>query len=85
MEKVDEHYFLFGIQGGTDAHHPGVRTARVERDLLDPLNGLKDAGRPLRTRDSLGEHLQVSRKVFRFNDGFSVLATFDVAFVGVLE
>jgi hypothetical protein len=47
MEEVDEHEFLFGRQGGADAHRPVVEAAAVEGNLLDPLGGLERAGGPL--------------------------------------
>jgi hypothetical protein len=50
VEKVNEHCFLFGIQGGANAHDLAVRAARVEGDLLDSLDGFKGAGGPLGVR-----------------------------------
>jgi hypothetical protein len=43
-KKVDEHCFLFGIQGDVDMHRLAVGATRVEGDLLDSLNGFKGAG-----------------------------------------
>jgi hypothetical protein len=42
-EKVDEHCFVFGIQGGGNAHRLTVRAAGVEGDLLDPFDRFKGA------------------------------------------
>jgi hypothetical protein len=43
-EKVDEHCFLFGIEGGADAERLSVWIGGVEGYELDVLRGLKVAG-----------------------------------------
>jgi hypothetical protein len=40
-ETVDEHYFLFGIQGGADVHRLTVRAAGVEGEFLDSFGWFK--------------------------------------------
>jgi hypothetical protein len=57
VEKVDEYCFLFGIQGGANAHSLAVRAAGVKGDFLDPLGGLEGAGGPFGVRCLLGAHL----------------------------
>jgi hypothetical protein len=39
-EKVNEHYFLFGTEGGTDFQCPSVRTGGVEGYELDVFRRL---------------------------------------------
>jgi hypothetical protein len=47
-EKVDEHYFLFGIELGADPDLLGGVAAGVERDGLNHLSWLEVAGVALR-------------------------------------
>jgi hypothetical protein len=49
-EKVDEHGFLFGVEGGADAHHHAIRAAGVERHLLYLHHMLEGACTPLGVR-----------------------------------
>jgi hypothetical protein len=43
-EKVDEHHFLFGVEGGTDPQRLVLGGTRVEGHLLDLLSSLEAAG-----------------------------------------
>jgi hypothetical protein len=44
MEKVDEHHFLFPVEGGTDPQCLALRGSRVEGHLLGLLGSLEAAG-----------------------------------------
>ena len=57
MEKVDEHYFLFRIEGRADPQHPALRGLRVEEDELGLLHRLKVPSVALRVADILSEAL----------------------------
>jgi hypothetical protein len=46
-EKVDEHYFLFGVEPGTDLDLLGGVATGVERDGLNRLRWLEVAGMTL--------------------------------------
>jgi hypothetical protein len=48
VKKVDEHYFLFGVELGADPDFLAGVVAGVERDRLDCLDRLEVAGVPLR-------------------------------------
>jgi hypothetical protein len=56
-EKVDEHYFLFGVELGADLDLLGGIVAGVKRDGLNRLNWFEVAGVALRIRHLLGEAL----------------------------
>jgi hypothetical protein len=43
-EKVDEHHFLFQVEGGTDPQRLALRGSRVEGHLLGLLGSLEAAG-----------------------------------------
>jgi hypothetical protein len=43
-EEVDEHHFLFGIEGGADPQRLALGGRRIEGDLLGLLRGLEGAG-----------------------------------------
>ena len=47
-EKVDEHHFLFAVEGGTDLQRLVVEVARVEGHLLDTLGGFEAPGMSVR-------------------------------------
>jgi hypothetical protein len=61
VEKVDEHYFLFGIEGGADFQHPPVRAGRVEGYKLDIFCGLEIVSVALTVEDLLGQTVEVCR------------------------
>jgi hypothetical protein len=56
-EKVDEHYFLFGVELGADLNLLVGVVAGVERDGLNRLSWFEVAGVALRIRHLLGEAL----------------------------
>jgi hypothetical protein len=82
-EKVDEHYFLFGIKLGADPDLLGGVVAGVERDGLNRLSWLEVAGVVLRIWRLLGEALQVGDEGLGFGEGLGKLHALHVAFVRV--
>jgi hypothetical protein len=82
-EKVDEHYFLFGVELGVDSDLLAGVVAGVERDGLNRLCWLEVAGVALRIRHLLGEALQVGDEGLRLSEGLSILHALHVAFVRV--
>jgi hypothetical protein len=76
-EKVDEHYFLFGVELGADPDLLGGVVPGVERDGLNRLRWLEVAGVALRIWHLPGEALQVG------DEGLGVLHALYVAFVRV--
>jgi hypothetical protein len=82
-EKVDEHYFLFGVELGADPDLLGGVVAGVERDGLNRLCWLEVAGVALRIWHLLGEALQDGDEGLGLGEGLSVLHTLHVAFVCV--
>jgi hypothetical protein len=63
MEKVDEHYFLFGIEGGADAQRLSVRAGGVKGYELDIFRGLKVAGIAFGVGISLAKPSRFAAKV----------------------
>ena len=76
-EKVDEHYFLFGVGLGADPDLLAGVVAGVERDGLNRLSWFEVAGVALRIWHLLGEVLQVG------DEGLDVLHALHVTFVRV--
>ena len=56
-EKVDEHHFLFAVEGGADLQRLVVEVARIEGHLLDTLGGFEAARVPVRGAQGLACHL----------------------------
>jgi hypothetical protein len=83
-EKIDEHYFLFGIKGGADAQRLSFWVGGVEGYELDVFCGLEVASVALVVGDLIGQTVEVRRQGCRLQDGFLVLDAFHVALVGVL-
>ena len=85
-EKVDEHHFLFAVEGGADLQRLVVGAIRVEGHLLDTLGGFEAARVSVRGVQGLSCH---------FVEGgceglvlcliLRVLDLLDIALVGVLE
>jgi hypothetical protein len=82
-EKVDEHYFLFGVELGADPDLLAGVVAGVERDGLNRLCWLEVASVALHIRHLLGEALQVGDEGLGLGEGLSVLHALHVAFVHV--
>ena len=56
-EKVDEHHFLFAVEGGADLQRLVVGVIRVEGHLLDTLGGFEAARVSVRGVQGLACHL----------------------------
>jgi hypothetical protein len=82
-KKVDEHYFLFGVELGADPDFLAGVVAGVERDRLDHLGRLEVAGVPLHVGRLLGEAVHVGDEGFRLGEGLGILHAFHVALVSV--
>ena len=85
-KKVDEHHFLFTVEGGTDLQRLVVGLARVEGHHLDTPGWLEAACVSVRGVHGFACHLVeggCEGLVIRLS--FSALDTLDVALVGVLE
>jgi hypothetical protein len=83
MEKVNEHCFLFGIEGGIDFQCPFVQVSGVEGYELDVFRGLKVTGMAFEVGDLFGQIVEVCHQGCRLQDGFSMLDALYVALVGV--
>jgi hypothetical protein len=64
-EKVNEHGFLFGIKGGTDAQRLSVWVGGVEGYELDIFRELEVAGVVFRVGDLFGQTVEVCRQGYR--------------------
>jgi hypothetical protein len=82
-EKVDEHYFLFGVELRADPDLLASVVAGVERNGLNRLSWFKVAGVALHIWHLLGEALQVGDEGLGLGKGLSVLHALHVAFVRV--
>src|SRR6185369_14029169 len=85
-EEIDEHHFLFVVEGGADLQRLVVGVARVEGHLLDTLGGFEAPGMSVRGIQGLARHFVeggCEGLVFRLS--FCVLNALDVALVSVLE
>jgi hypothetical protein len=82
-EKVDEHYFLFGVELGADPDLLGGVVAGVERDGLNRLCWLEVAGMVLCIWCFLGEALQVGDEGLGFGEGLGIIHALHVAFLRV--
>jgi hypothetical protein len=83
-EKVNEHYFLFGVKVGADPQHLAFRGLWVEEDELGLLHRLEALGVALGVRDVLSETVKVGDQGCYLDYGFSLLHTVDVALLGML-
>ena len=85
-EEIDEHHFLFAVEGGADLQRLVIGVARVEGYLLDTLGGFEAPGMSVRGIQGLVCHFVeggCEGLVFRLS--FRALNALDVALVGVLE
>ena len=85
MEEVNERAFLFGGKHGADAHHFALEATRVYEDLLGALHWLKRPSQPLGVECFFGDLLPDGRELFGGDDCRGMIATLDLALVGVLE
>ena len=85
-KKVDEHHFLFVVEGGADLQRLVVRLARVEGHHLDTLGWLETACMSVHGVQGFAHHLvEGGGEGLVLCLSFSVLDALDVALVGVLE
>ena len=84
VEKVDEHYFLFGVEARTDPQRPTFRGVGVEEDELGLLHRLEAPGMALRVGDVLSEAVEVGDQGHCLHYSLGLLEALDVALVGVL-
>ena len=85
-EKIDEHHFLFAVEGGADLQRLVVVLPRVKGHPLDALGGFEAPGVLVRGVQGLAYHFVEGGSeglVLRLN--LRVLNALDVALVGVLE
>ena len=86
LEKVDEHHFLFAVEGGDDLQRLVVGVIRVEGHLLDTFGGLETSGVSVRGVQGLACHsVEGGREGLVQRLSLRVLNALDVALVGVLE
>ena len=85
-EKVDEHHFLFAVEGCADLQRLAIRCLRVDEDVLGTLGRLDGAHVPLLgVHGLLGHSLQLRGEGFVECQSLGVLDALDVALVGMLE
>ena len=83
-ENVDEHYFLFGVEAGTDPQCPAFRGLRVEEDELGHLRRLEAPGAALGVGDILSKAIKVGDQGHYLHHGLGLLNALNVALAGVL-
>ena len=85
-EEVDEHHFLFAVEGGADLQRLAVRGLWIEGDVLGALSRLEGARVSLLgVHGRLGHSLQLRGEGLIERQSLGVLDTLEVALVGVLE
>jgi hypothetical protein len=84
VEKVDEHYSLFGIELGADPDLLGGVAAGIEGDGLNRLRWLEVAGVAFHVWHLLREALQVGDEGLGFGEDLGVLHALHIAFERVL-
>ena len=83
-EKVDEHGFLFDVEGGTDPQRSVVEVGGVDRDEFDGFRGLERPRATLGVRHLATELVKVGDEGLGLRKGLGVLDAFDVAVVCML-
>ena len=84
MEKVDEHGFLFAVEGGANPQRSVVGAGGVDRDELDGLCGLKSPGTTLGVRHLATKSVEVDDEGLGLHESLGVLDAFDVVVVCML-
>ena len=85
-EEIDEHHFLFVVEGGADLQRLVVGVARVEGHLFDTLGGFETPSVSVCGVQGLARHFVkggCEGLVLRLS--FRALYALDIALVGVLE
>ena len=86
MEEVNEHHFLFAVEGSADLQCLAIGGLRVEGNVLGALGRLEGARVPLLgVHGLLGHSLQLRGEGFVECQSLGVLDALDVALVGMLE
>jgi len=80
-KKVDEHDFLFDVEGGADPQRSAVGVGGVDRDELDGLCGLKSPGMMLGVERLTTESVEVDDEGLGLYDSLGVLDALDIAVV----
>ena len=83
-EKVDEHGFLFVVEGGADPQRSAVGAVGVDRDELDGLYGLESPGTTLGVGHFAIELVEVDDEGLGLHDSLGILDAFDVTVVCML-
>ena len=83
-EEVDEHGFLFAVEGGADPQRSAVGAVGVDRDELDGFCGLESPGAALGVGYFATELVEVDDECLGLHDSLGVLDAFDVAVVCML-
>ena len=83
-KKVDEHDFLFAVEGGADPQCLAVGAVGVDRDELDGLCGLESLGTTLGVGHFATELVEVDDEGLSLHDSLGVLDAFDIANVCML-
>jgi hypothetical protein len=83
MEKVDEHYFLFGLELRANLQHLLAGAARVEGDGLRGLGRLEVVGVLLGIGYLSSKVLQIGDECLGVDDCLDVFYALDVTLVGM--
>ena len=83
-EEVDEHGFLFDVEGGTDPQRPVVGAGGVDQDELDGLCRLEHPCAMLGVRRLATESIEVDDEGLGLHESLGVLDAFDIAIVCML-
>ena len=81
VEKVDEHGFLFAVEGGADPQHLAVGAGGVDRDELDGLHGLKSPSATLGVRRLAAKLVKADDEGLGLHKSLGVLDAFNIIYV----
>ena len=84
VEKVDEHGFLFDVEGGADPQRSVVGAGGVDRGELDNLCGLKSPNTTLGVRRLTTESVEVGDEGLGLHESLGVLDALDVVVICML-
>ena len=80
-EKVNEHGFLFDVEGGADPQRSVIEAGGVDRDELDGLRGLKRPCMTLGVRRLATELVKVGDEGLGLRESLGILDALDVTVV----